>query len=66
MTDLRAIPSLGERAADPSCAAGLPRGAGRYGVVRLAILGDALDQPAGCGREAAERALVESVGDRAD
>lgn len=54
MTDLRAMPSLGELAADPSCAAGLPRGAGRYGVVRLAILGDAIEQPVGCRSQPAE------------
>jgi hypothetical protein len=48
MTDLRGMPSLDEPAADPSRAAGRPRRAGRYGVVRLAILGDAIEQPVGC------------------
>jgi hypothetical protein len=54
MTDLLAMPSLEELAADPSCAAGLPKGRGRYRVVRLAILGDALEQSAGCGSQPVE------------
>jgi hypothetical protein len=54
MTDLRGMPSLDEPAADPSRAAGRPRRAGRYGVVRLAILGDAIEQPVGCRSQPAE------------
>jgi hypothetical protein len=54
MIDLRAMPSLDELAADPSCARACPRGCGRYGVVQLAILGDALEQPAGCRSQPAE------------